>query len=387
MTYSFLKKMLYPVKNAYIYTAIFAFGAFFYFAFSPFSETLNYIFHIGFFACILLNFAVLITFNRGKSFFDTFIIFCSYVLLINIRKYGGLIYWSSPDYCYLSSFLPLNLCYFLFWKNNAKLLSRKSIYVILALLTEYSALENLAVHNINLTLFPSFFGLNNFSFAVFAMVLLLSFIKMNQFDGEIYKAYFFKTLSLFFAFLLSVQISAICLFFFLSALILLVNTISSIYKDVFYDEQTGVFNKYSFFARARQIFPITYCVSVTRIDDCDAIIKEYGYKNFARVLKMSVAELCEANGVDGVYRIASNLFLLLFFDKNKNEGFEIMENIRRKIATSEFMLFHPKKSIKITITSAITEGKRSDSNNKTAIISRAYDKIKSSLSQNVTLKA
>ena len=387
MPYSFVKRILYPLKKAYISTAIFAFGAFLYFALSPFPDALNYFFHIGFFVCMLLNFTVLLIFNRSKSFFDSLIIFCAYLLLINIKKEVGGAYWSTPEYCYLSSFFPLNLCFFLFWENSARLMSSKSIYVILALLIQYSAFENLSIYNINLASSSSFFGLNNLSLGIFMFTLLLSFIRMNRFDGESYKAYFFKTLSLFFAFLLSVQISAVCLFFFLASLISLVDTIHSIYREIFYDAATGVLNKYSFFARAKQVFPIKYCISVTRIDDCDLIIKEHGYRSFCKLLKMSAAELCEAEGVSGVYRIAPNLFLLLFFDKDKSEGFEIMENVRRKIATSEFLTYHPQKNIKITITSAVTEGKRSDSNNKAAIISRAYDKIKSSLSQNVTLKA
>lgn len=387
MPYFLIKRIFYPIKNAYFSTAIFALGTFFYFAFSPFSDVLNSFFHIGFFVCAFLNFALLMTFNRSKTFFESAMVFCSYLLFINIKKIHGLAYWMTPEYCYLSAFIPLNLCYFMFWENNQKLLSKKTIYIFLALLVEYSTFENLSIHNMNLLSFSSFFGLNNFSVGIFALVLIICFFKMNKFGGEAYKAYFFEILSLFFAFLLSFQTSAVCLFFFLTALITFVDSACSIYKEIFYDNITCALNKRSFFVRAKQVFPIRYCVSVTRIDDCDTIIRDYGYKSFYKVLKMSVAQLCEAEGNSGVYRISPNLFLLLFFDKTKNEGFEIMENIRRKIATSEFITYHPKNNIKITITSAVTEGRRSDAANKAAIISRAYDKIKSSLSQNVTLKA
>ena len=384
---SFIKKIFHPIKESCPSAVIFALGCFFYFGLSPFGHDFNYFLNIVFYSCTVLTLVILAYFNRTKSFFETIILVVGYLVLSNIKRESGITYWSSAEYCYLSVLLPLNLGYFFFYKNEEKIFSRKTIYILLTLLIEYSVFENLCLSNINFLSFPVFFGLNNLSFAVFTFVILACFIKANRFGGISYRADFFRNLSIFLAFLLSVQISAIYLFFAVASVITLIETISCIFNESFYDSQTGVFNQNTYMKQiAKDIFPLKYCISVTRIDNCESLSKEYGYKSFTKLLKMVVGQLGNTKEISGIYRFSEDIFLLIFFDKNREEGFELVENIRREIATAEFMLNRPKKSIKLTITSAVTERKRSDFE-PVSIISRAYIKMKSSLSQNVTLKA
>lgn len=386
MLSSVLRKMSYPFKSAYLTYAVFALGCFLYFALSPFHQNVNLFFHNVFYIVIGLNLALLIYFNRSKYFFETIIILLAYILMCNIKKESGISYWSNTSYCYLSIALPLNLCFFFFYQNKIHLNSKKNIFILLALLFEYTAFEILSLYQINFAYFPSVFGLNNCSFFIFLGVLLLCFIKINRFDGINYTTGFFKILSIFLAFLFSVQTSAVCLFFTLAAILSLIENTSSLYQETFYDVNTGVFNRYSYFKHEAKGLPLKYCVSLTRIDNIDSIVQNCGYRNFLKLLKMAVGQLSEYPEISGIYRLAGDLFLLVFFDKNREEGIEIMENIRRNLATAEFLLKHPRKNIKITITSAVAERKRSDFE-VISIITRAYNKMKSSLSQNVTLKA
>lgn len=383
---SFLRKIFYPFRSACLTYVVFALGCFLYFGFSPFYSNIDIFFHNFFYIVIGINCLVLICFNRSESFFETLLIFAAYILLNNIKRANGIAYWSDPAYCYLSAALPLNLCFFFFYKNRFALFSKNTIFIFLILLLQYSAFENLALNKINLLYFPSVFGLNNLTFTLFVCVLVLCFIKINRFDGIGYTADFFKILSVFLGFLLSVQISAVCLFFALAAILGLLETLSSIYQETFYDATTGAFNRHSYFKHEAKGFPLKYCVSVIRIDNIDSVIQNYRYRVFLKLLKMIAGRLNEAPEISGIYRLSEDIFLLVFFDKNREDGFEIMENIRRNMAVSEFILKHRKINIKITITSAVAERKRSDFE-VTAIITRAYNKMKSSLSQNVTLKA
>lgn len=88
-----------------------------------------------------------------------------------------------------------------------------------------------------------------------------------------------------------------------------------------------------------------------------------------------------------IYRYSEDEFVIIFKTKIK-ESFERLENIRRAVASAEFMLGKRQKGLKLTVSCCVSEKKRSDDNSIEVLIrtrkalQKAYQ-----FTQNVTSKA
>ena len=78
--------------------------------------------------------------------------------------------------------------------------------------------------------------------------------------------------------------------------------------------------------------------------------------------KMIAARITETEFENQVYRYTPDEFVIIFKKEDKNEGFDRLEKIRRAVASAEFMLGRRKKPIKLTVSCAVSEKKRSDAN-------------------------
>ena len=89
-----------------------------------------------------------------------------------------------------------------------------------------------------------------------------------------------------------------------------------------------------------------------------------------------------------IYRYSEDEFVIIFKNEDKKESFERLENIRRAVASAEFMLGKRQKGLKLTVSCCVSEKKRSDDNSIEVLIrtrkalQKAYQ-----FTQNVTSKA
>lgn len=89
-----------------------------------------------------------------------------------------------------------------------------------------------------------------------------------------------------------------------------------------------------------------------------------------------------------IYRYGDDELVLIFKNEDKNAAYEQMEQIRRAVASAEFMLSKSKKPVKLTISGSVSEKKRSDAN-ALEVLSRTRKALQktSAFSFNVTSKA
>ena len=89
-----------------------------------------------------------------------------------------------------------------------------------------------------------------------------------------------------------------------------------------------------------------------------------------------------------IYRYGDDELVLIFKNEDKNAAYEQMEQIRRAVASAEFMLGKRQKGLKLTVSCCVSEKKRSDDNSIEVLIrtrkalQKAYQ-----FTQNVTSKA
>ena len=79
---------------------------------------------------------------------------------------------------------------------------------------------------------------------------------------------------------------------------------------------------------------------------------------------------------------------LIFKNEDKNAAYNQMEQIRRSVASAEFMLAKSPKAVKLTISGSVSEKKRSDAN-AMEVLSRVHKTLQktSAFSFNITSKA
>lgn len=103
---------------------------------------------------------------------------------------------------------------------------------------------------------------------------------------------------------------------------------------------------------------------------------------------MIASRITETEFENQVYRYTPDEFVIIFKKEDKNEGFDRLEKIRRAVASAEFMLGRRKKPIKLTVSCAVSEKKRSDANSVEVLV-RAHKALQKTykFTQNVTSKA
>ena len=81
-------------------------------------------------------------------------------------------------------------------------------------------------------------------------------------------------------------------------------------------------------------------------------------------------------------------FIIIFKNEDKKESFEHLEQIRRAIASTDFMLGNRKKGLKLTVSCCVSEKKRSDDSSLDVLV-RARKALQKTyqFTQNVTTKA
>ncbi len=103
---------------------------------------------------------------------------------------------------------------------------------------------------------------------------------------------------------------------------------------------------------------------------------------------MIAMRLTEVERENPIYRYSENEFIVIFKNEGKKESFERLENIRRAVASAEFMLAKGKKGLKLTVSCCVSEKKRSD-DNSLEVLERARKALQKAyqFTQNITSKA
>lgn len=344
--------------------------------------------HHAFYILSFIAFLILLYFNQSKTIFFLLTMTMSYVLINYIKFQQPHNFFETSAYRNLLFFVPLNLILFYFLPAG-KLLCRRNVYLLLAVMAEFSIGEHLLRHNVILDLpyCQAPHSLTCLS-TVFFLCAIVAFFTRSIATGHILDySLFFATLNILFGFYFSDNASALTIFFSLGILILLLAVIQDIYYCTYKDPSTGFASRNAFIIQSPK-FPLKYSVGIISIDNYENLHKAFGKRGRGQLLKMIALRLnsCESEAI--IYRYAEDELVLIFKNEDKNSAYEKMEKIRRSVASAQFVLSSFKKPVKLTISGSVSEKKRSDANTFEVLLRtrKALQKT-SAFSCNVTSKA
>ena len=328
-------------------------------------------------------------FDSRKPVFFILITVLSYILINYVKKNGGESYQSSAEYLNLCFFLPLNLTIFYFLPGG-KLLRKENVWLLLSVFAQFAVAEKLSAAGLapawNFDDTPSS-GLNSLSLIFFALMLCAFFIRASISGSIVDTALFFAGFEIFLGFYYSLLPSALTIFFAAAMLSIAVAVVQDIYYSTYRDVLTGLAGRNAFIINAKN-FPLKYSVGIVCIDDYEKLGQVFGRMGQNALTKMIAARITETEFENQVYRYTPDEFVIIFKKEDKNEGFDRLEKIRRAVASAEFMLGRRKKPIKLTVSCAVSEKKRSDANSVEVLV-RAHKALQKTykFTQNVTSKA
>lgn len=383
-----LQQILPQVHNSHFPALVFGLALLGFYLYGDISLSSMNTFHVLFFIINLISAGILIYFNQRKPIFYLLNISLAYILINCFKNLYSLDYLSSPAYINLCFFVPINLvfCYFC---PDSKLLTRQSVYWLLLLFGEYTLGEKLTHSSVFLALsLPTdTINLTSSSILLFSLGTLACFIRMI-YSGTIMDCSLFYTgLNIYCGFYYSSSPTALTIFFSAAALTILHCISKDIYYHTYTDEQTGLASRNAYLKQSEK-FPLKYSLGIICIDNYEHLKQVFGRRGVYALTRMIALRIQEIESEALIYRYSEDEFVLIFKNNDKKESYERLENLRRGIASAEFMLGRRKKGLKLTISCCVSEKKRSDDNSMEVLkrtqkaLQKAYQ-----FTQNVTSKA
>lgn len=358
-----LAKIFPLIKNICIPAVLFSGALMYFYAGSAAEPQLQQTFHVSFFALIFTTFITLLYFNKSKPAFFLLTLAASYVCINYLKILNNGAYQTSAAYINLCLFVPLNLG-ILFFIPERRLLTKTNVYILLILFAELSANEFLSRSGVKLNIFLNnghFAGISSLGLLAFLLVLSAAFYKISR-DGRILEyTLFFAILGALFGFFYSDSAAALTVFYGISALAILIAVIREIHYSTYKDTLTGLSGRYAFVINS-QNFPLKYSLALISIDGYDRWLNIFGRRDRDNLLRMIVMRIAEDEDESNIYRYNEDELLIVFKNEGKKDIAERTEQIRRSIASAEFMFPRRKKAVKITVSTCISEKKRSDAN-------------------------
>lgn len=358
-----LAKIFPLIKNICIPAVLFACALMYFYAGGTSETNLLQTFHVTFFALVFTTFITLLYFNRSKPAFFLLTLTVSYVCINHLKILNGDTYQTSAAYINLCLFVPLNLG-ILFFLPERRLLTGTNVYILLILFAELSVNEFLSRGNIKLNICLGdghFAGLSALGLLAYLPVLAAAFYKISR-DGPILEyTLFFAILSTLFGFFYSDSAAALTVFYGMAALSILIAVAREIYYRTYKDTLTGLPGRYAFVINS-QNFPLKYSLALISIDGYERWLNIFGRRDRDNLVRMIVMRIAEDEDENNIYRYNEDELIIVFKNEGKKDIAERTEQIRRSIASAEFMISKRKKAVKITVSTCISEKKRSDAN-------------------------
>lgn len=385
----YLEKTLPAIKNIFIPAAIMAFAILSFYINESFSNGSNLTLHGLFYVLSFVSCMILLYFNSRKPLFFIFCLVLSYILINLFKAKYGESYWDSAAYNNLCFFAPINFGLFLFWPNR-QLLKRQNIYLLLSLFGQYAIAEQLSRYNVHLSFNHTSImtsGLSDTSLALFIIFSIASFVKSSLSGRIMDYALFSALICAGFGFYYSSSATALSLFFASASLCLIIAIIQTLYNDTYRDNLTNLSSRNAYIIHSKD-FPLKYSIAIVSIDDYEKFGATLGRRSQNTLTKLVALKISELEKEESIYRYSDDEFVLLFRNEDKNESFEKIETIRRAVAAASFQFNAKRPPLKLTVSAAVSDKKRSDANSVEVLVrARKVLQKTRSFSHNVASKA
>lgn len=356
-----IKYIFSTIKSSFLPAVLLLLGLMLFYAENPYVGGLSQTFHWLFLFFSAAALLLLCLANQSKPFFSLLTGVASYILINQLKIKYGENYSNSSEFRCLCFILPINL-FILYFLPAAKLHTSRSKYVLLALLFQAALFSHThqvfdLIPHIDITLqaVPLW--------ACALWIALLTPLAFNiSFKNTILNTgQFYAATAVFMGMIYSNSPSGITTFFLGFALILLCVSILHLYRSYHYDYLENVGSKTAYINHANSKFPFKYTIALFSIDNRDKLVKAIGASQ-CRVLDQMVVNLILEQPYNlSLYRYNDTELLMVFKNEDARHVKEFADDIRRKVASTEFV-FASHKSIKITISVCVSEKTRKDLN-------------------------
>lgn len=360
-----------------------------YMLFAPLTDTFQTTLHTAFYTLNLSSILLLAYYNRNQSLFFIIIITIAY-MLINFLKYNhGIIYYLTPAYLNLVFLTGCGMLFFYFLPNHP-FRSIDTLKFLIIIFAGVSLGEILSNAQIKINFSPSttfdcglqFFGIS-LMWVVISIMILYASIKNDILGTSIA----FASINVVIGFYFSAHPSALSLFFATAALIIFCGITRQIYTLTRKDNATGLNNGRTFMTHAKK-FPLKYGLGIICIDDYHHLLQAFRKNGIGDIMLMISKKITSLEPEALLYRCTPDEFVIIFPNAEKGSSFSRVDEIRRQIAASEFILPQVKRPLKITVSCSVADKKRSDSNVNDVFI-RAHRVLQKTykFTQNITSRA
>ncbi|MBR1398936.1 MAG: hypothetical protein IJ564_02015 [Alphaproteobacteria bacterium] len=378
-----LKYILSTIKSSFLPALIFALGLFSFYACNPYELSANVFLHYAFLGVACFTICALYAVNLSKPFFSLLCGTLCFIIINELKKQNPDGYMQSYEYLWICMLLPFNLLLFYFIPQT-RLKTRRNFYLFLAVLSEAAFAHNFGGFISNL-LSPDLMVECMPVWGLIIWVSMLAFVAVDiSFKNTITNTgLFYADSCLLFGLMYSDSFSGFAGFFLCFALISLVTALFDLYNKYRYDVLENVNSYQAYLSHAANKFPFKYTIGVFCIDNREKIIRELGYSYVKNLEQLVINQLLEMPYNITVYRYNASHFIMVFKNETARHVMEYGEEIRHRIAASEFM-FSNNISVKITISNCISEKTRKDLN-AAEVINRAYLKLQQHTKFNLNL--
>lgn len=374
-----LNTIFQSVKSAFLPALIFATTAFYGTAFPIRDFENNIFFHVFFLSMSVLGIGFLSQLRQIRALLFLACLIGAYLFINSMKARFGAAFFESPPYFLLLTLIPLNFLLITLVPRRG-FNERNNFYALGLLLGQGVLLENMP-----LTLsWTHFWAVGLLLWFLLFVYLLIRVCLNGRLDEE---SLLFMAIAVFLSFINAKSPEDLCLYAAAAVLILIVSTMLTLFYAYFKDEETGVYSRNTFYRHASSRFPLKYSLAVVCIDDYAKLQKVLKPHDLRALIRLVLEIIYHAPVKSEVYRFCSDEFVLIFKKEDKKQTYQYLENIRREVAGTTFVLNH-KQQIKITISAGVSEKKRSDADAE-AVLVRTRDVLQKAykFTQNLTSEA
>lgn len=384
----YLRQILPLMRNSWLPASILLVAVCYYMLFEPLGETVQNAFHYSFYILNIISIILLARFNRNRQLFFIIIMMLGYTIVNYLKYTHGIIYYLTPAY-YNLVFLSATGLLFFYFLPNRPFFSADTVNFLIIIFAAVSLGESLSGSEIKLDFSPIInfgCGLQIFGLSVFWIIISIMLLYASIKDNIPETNMAFAAVNIMIGFYFSDRPAVLSLFFATAA----VTVFSGIVRYLFFifrkDTATGLRNGRSFISDSTKL-PLKYGLGIICIDDYKHLRQAFRKSGLDDIMLMISKKITEMEPDAMLYRCTPDEFVIIFPNAEKGTSFKRLDEIRRKIAASAFILPRIKRPVKITVSCSIAEKKRSDKISDVFIRARRVLQKTYKFTQNITSQA
>ena len=386
---NYIRQILPLMKNSWLPAGLLLVASCIFMLFSPLPDYAQHILHTTIYIVNLASICILMRYNHNRPMFFVIITLLGYMLINYLKYFHGVIYYLTPDYANLV-FLSIAGLIFFYFLPDRPLFSIDTVYFLIIIFVAISLGELLSSAQIKIDFSPLInfgCGLQIFALILFGIMIITMLLHASIKDQILDTSMAYASVCIMIGFYASNQPTALVLFFATASIMILIAACRHIFFILRKDPDTGLDNAQSFLIKSKKL-PLKYGLGIICIDEYHHLLQAFRKNGISNIMSMVSKKIADIEPDAMLFRCTPDEFVIIFPQAEKGTSYNRLDEIRRQIAASEFILPRIKKPVKLTVSCSIADKKRSDSNVSDVFI-RAHRALQKTykFTQNITSKA